>query len=80
MVAGCRDNIESLGNDCLLMAASHLHKNVPPFSILGGTPAVSPKRISWKEKAPKRALREINKLKDLWLTIIKTCILQRIPC
>ncbi len=60
--AGCRDNI-TIGSDCLLMAASHVHKDIAAFSILGGTPAVSPKEYLEKEKAPKKALREINKLK-----------------
>ena len=61
--AGCKDNIE-IGHDTVIVAASHAHKDAPPFSILGGDPAIDAREYMKKEKNLRRTIREVPKLRE----------------
>jgi UDP-3-O-[3-hydroxymyristoyl] glucosamine N-acyltransferase len=61
--SGCKDNTE-IGHDSIIAAASHTHKDVEPFSIMGGDPAVTAKEYIGREKSLRRALREVPKLRQ----------------
>lgn len=61
--SGCKDNIE-IGHDTVIVAASHAHKDSPPFQILGGDPAVPAREYIQREKSLRRALREVPKLRE----------------
>ncbi len=61
--SGCKDNTE-IGHDVVIAAASHTHKDVEPFNIMGGDPAVTAKEYIHREKSLRRAMREVPKLRE----------------
>ncbi|HEY9885730.1 MAG TPA: UDP-3-O-(3-hydroxymyristoyl)glucosamine N-acyltransferase, partial [Vampirovibrionales bacterium] len=61
--AGCKDNTE-IGHDTIIAGASHTHKDAPPYSIMGGDPAIPATEWIKKEKALRKAMREAPKLRE----------------
>jgi UDP-3-O-[3-hydroxymyristoyl] glucosamine N-acyltransferase len=61
--SGCKDNTE-IGHDVVIAASSHTHKDVEPFNIMGGNPALTAKEYIQREKGIRRAMREAPKLRE----------------